>query len=219
MAAYPVNVWMITESDFESFTYTGGKVIYIAEDMDFKFKTHPAIVTAGVLLPPVDAVACIIDGEMEIAAGIYYDYLLNSEASMYINIILAAAIQETPIGIMFGQDEINMGSPSIFLNFLYHYYGLVVGVMGSVNPCIEEAFMPNNMASLYNMSIIDSKTYFEKHPPHLPISDQAISKLAYEINPLVSQRDFQHYYEYFNNLKNTIHNNNGKYLVDMMEGI
>ena len=138
---------------------------------------------------------------------------------MYINIIIASAIQGNPIGIMFGQDEINMGSPSIFLNFLYHYYGLVVGVMGSINPYIEESFMPGNMASLYLMDIIDFKTYFEKHPPHLPISDKAISKLAYEMNPLVSKMDFQHYYEYFENLKNTIHKNNGVFLVDAMEGL
>lgn len=219
MNIYPVNVWMINESDFESFTYTAGKVIYIAEDMENRFTSHPAIVTAGVLLPPVDTVSCLIDGDTNMAANIYYDYLLNSEANMYINIIIAAAIQGTPVAIMFGKDEFNMGSPSILINFLYQFYGLVVGIIGTVNPYIDESFIPNDLASLYNNNIIDSKTYFEKHPIHMPISDKVVSKLAYELNPLVQERDFQHYYAYFDNLKNAIHNNNGNYLVDIMEGV
>lgn len=220
MANYPVNVWMINESDFDNFTCTGGKVIYVVEEPELRFKTHPSVVSAGALLAPCEAIECILDNELQIATEIYYNYLLTAEANMYILIVIAAAIQGVPLGIMFGKDEIAMQFPAMLLNFLYHYYGLVVGVMGSVVPCIEESFMPNNLAQLYNMNFIDYQTMMVKHPQNLPLSDQAISKLACEINPLVSQKDFQHYYEYFNSVKNSIHGNNeGKFLVDFMEGV
>ena len=219
MKNYITNVWIVSETEFEMFTYTGGKVIYIAEDMDVNIKNHPSVVTAGILLPPVDCVSSLIDGDYELAANLYYSYLLNSDANIYVNIILAAAIQNTPIGIMFGKDEINMGSPSIFLNFMYYYYGLVVGVSGLVDPYIDQAFIPNDLASLYNASIISSKVFFEMHPADMPISENAISKLACELNPLVEVRDFQHYYNYFDNLKNSIKANHGKYVSDIMEGI
>ena len=32
MANYPMGIWVINEDEFEEFTYTGGKVIYIVEE-------------------------------------------------------------------------------------------------------------------------------------------------------------------------------------------
>ena len=219
--AYPINVWMVDESEFDSFTFTGGKVIYVAEDIDIRFKNHPSIMTAGALLAPCDAIECILDNELEYASQIYYDYLLHSEANMYTSIVLAAAIQGVPLGIMFGVDEINMHYPTMLLNFLYHTFGIVVGVTNKVAPYIEDVFMPNDLAHLYMMNLINYETFMEKHPVDAPISEIVVSKMACEEHPLVGEnKDFQHYYEYFNNVKNSIHlNNNGKFLIDFMEGV
>ena len=40
--------------------------------------------------------------------------------------------------------------------------------------------------------------------------------MAYEENPLVAVRDFNHYYEYFENFKNTVLKYGGKFLIDPM---
>ena len=217
MANYPINIWMISENEFDEFTCTGGKVIYIVEEPDPRFATHPAIVTAGALLPPIEAIQAELDGRMFEASSIYEQYLQREEADSYISILLAVAIKQIPVGIMFGKDENNMQFPKMLLDFVYKHYGLVIGLRDKILPYLEEAYMPFDLAKLYNMNIIDCETFMTKHPL-LPIHDMAISKLIFELNPIVAVKDMQHYKEYFEMLKNEIHSA-GKYLVDPLEAL
>lgn len=217
MSNYPINIWLIDESEFEKFTFTGGKVIYIVEEPSTIYKNHPAIVTAGALLPPIEGISAELENDIIIANSIYCEYLLREDADLFVSTIIAAAIQQVPIGIMFGRDELNMQFPKMFIDFLYHYYGLVIGIQNKVIPYIEESFMPFDLAKLYNMNIIDYKTFMMKHP-NIQIHPSVISKLAYEINPVVKEKDYNNYAEYFEYVKNTIQKDK-KFLVDPLEGI
>lgn len=218
MANYPANIWIINEDEFDSFIYTGGKVIYIVEEPEPKYTAHPAIITAGALLPPIDAIQAELDGNIATAITLYEQYLLLGEADPYISIILAAALNQIPIGIMFGKDELNMQFPKMLIDFVYRYYGLVFGVGKNLQPYIVEEMMPSLLAKLYNMNIIDYPTFMTKHPP-LPIDPIVISKMAYEINPLVPVKDMDNYIKYFEMVKNAIIENGGEFLVDPMEAI
>lgn len=218
MANYPVNIWVIDNNEFDSFTCTGGKVIYIAEDVEPMYATHPAIITAGALLPPIDSIQAELDGNLMDSIMIYEAYLLKEEADPYIAILLAAALKQIPVGIMFGKDEKNMQFPKMLIDFVYKYYGLVLGLQGKVQPYIEEQSMPTLLAKLYMQNIIDYKTFMERHPD-LPIAPIVISKMVYEVNPAVSVKDMQHYTEYFEMTKKAILNNNGRFLVDPLEAL
>lgn len=213
MPNYPMNIWLIDENEFDSFTFTGGKVICIAEEPNSRFITHPAIVTAGALLPPFEAIQAELDGNMLESEALYTQYLQSAEADPYIITLVAAAIKQVPIGIMFGRDESNFQFPKTFINFMYKVYGLVFGLTNRIQPYVEEAFIPLDLARLYSMNMIDYQTFMERHPP-LPIHYSIISKLAYDINPLVPVRDMQHYVEYFENVRKTVQDNGGKFLVD-----
>ena len=218
MANYPANIWVIDDNEFDSFTCTGGKVVYISEELDPRYATHPAIITAGALLPPVDAVRAELDGNLLDSMMLYEAYLLREEADPYISILLAAALNQIPIGILFGRDEKNMQFPKMLIDFVYKYYGLVLGLSGKVQPHIVEEMMPIMLAKLYMMDIIDYKTFMEKHPV-LPINPMVISKMIYEVNPVVDIKDIQHYTEYFEMTRNAIQNNNGRFLVDPLEAL
>ena len=61
---------------------------------------------------------------------------------------------------MFGRDELNMQFPKMFIDYLYHFYGLVLGIEGKVQPYIEEAALPLDLAKLYNMNIIDYPAFY-----------------------------------------------------------
>lgn len=219
MANYPMGIWVINEDEFEEFTYTGGKVIYIVEEPNPKFSTHPAIITAGALLSPTEAIHAELDGDIMRSAAIYEHYLSTQEADVYVSIIVAAAVKQIPIGIMFGRDEMNMQFPKLLIDFLYKYYGIVLGIRNKIQPYIEEQYLPVDLAKLYNMNLIDYPTLMEKHPSNLPIHDMAISKLAYEINPAVKERTHQNYVEYFEMVKKMIAENEGKFLFDPLEGV
>lgn len=218
MANYPMNIWVVREDEFDEFTFTGGKVIYIAEEVEPKFSTHPAIITAGVLLPPFESIQLELNGEIFAANSIYEEYLQKEEADPFISIIIAAAIKQIPIGIMFGKDEMNMQFPKMFIDFMFHYYGLVFGIKNKIQPYIVEEFLPLDLAKLYIMNIIDYPTFMIKHP-NLPIHQLAISKLAYEVKPLVKQKDMQHFIEYFEFIRKAIYENNRQFLIDPLEGI
>lgn len=214
MSNYPMNIWVITENEFDSFTFTGGKVIYIVEEPDVRFATHPAIVTAGTLLPPMEAIEAELDGDIQKSIMLYEDYLRQWESNVYISIILAAAIKQVPIGIMFGRDESNMQFPKMLIDFLYKYYGLVLGIGGKIQPYIVEQMIPKDLSILYASNMIDYQTFMEKHPPFLPIDAEIIPRLAYDIRPAVSSKDMNHYIEYFEKVKETIYNNGGKFIID-----
>lgn len=218
MADYPSKIFVINEEEFESYLFTGGKVVYIVEEADPLYKTHPAIITAGALLPPIEAIQAELDGAMFESNAIYEQYLLTEEADIYISILLAAAVQQIPVAIMFGRDEMNMQFPKMLIDFLYRQYGLVLGINGAVPSYIIEPMMPTVLAKLYMMNMIDYKTFMEKHPP-LPIHQMVISRLVYDHNPAVASKDLQHYIEYFETVRQEIYKNGGKFLIDPLVGL
>lgn len=219
MANYPINIWVINEDEFDEFTYTGGKVIYIAEEISPRFQTHPAIITAGGLLPPMDAIRAELDGSMFECSNIYEQYLQTEEADPFISIIIAAGLRQIPIGIMFGKDEMNFQFPKMFIDFMYRAYGVVFGLKHKVQPYIIEDFLPIDLTKLYLLNIIDYKTFMEMHPQHLPIQNMAILKMVNENRPPIKNKDMNGFIEYFEMVKNAVQNNGGKFLVEPLEGI
>lgn len=218
MANYPINIWVISENEFDEFAFTGGKVVYIADEPHPIYKTHPSIITAGALLPPIDAIQAELDDRMFEAISIYENYLMREEADPYISILIAAAVKQIPIGIMFGRDELNMQFPKMLIDFVYRHYGLVLGIKGKIQPYIEEERLPIDLAKLYCMNIIDYPTFMEKHPP-LPICQFCLSKLAVEVNPVVDKKDMNSYINYFESMRKMIQENGGKFLIDPLEGL
>lgn len=212
---YPMNIWVIDKSEFESFVCsTGGKVVCIAEEVPIEISSHPAIVTAGALLPSYEAIQTELDGDFETSAAIYEYDLQQEQADNYTSIILGAGIRQIPIGIMFGDDECNFRFPLVFVDFMYKMYGMVFGVKNNTPYILEEA-LPFDLAKLYTRNIIDYKTFMEKHP-QLPINQSVISKMAYEINPVVAKRTPEEYVRYFENIKNITCKNGGRFGPDPM---
>lgn len=218
MGHYQSNIWLIDENEFDQFTITGGKVIYIVDESSMTSLMHPAVTTAGTLLPPIESIQAELDGNMEEAVRIYEQYLNSSEPSMYISIIVAAAIKQIPIGIMFGKDELVMKFPTTLINYLFRVFGLVVGIPNKVPSYIVAEAMPYTLAMMYCMNFIDYPTYMEKHPP-LPLHEMSISKLAIEVKPLVEDKTFNGYYEYFTNVLKCVQNHGGKFTIDPLEAI
>lgn len=211
---HPSNIWLVTEEEFDNFTYTGGKVIYIVEEPKALFIKHPATITAGVLLPPVEAIHAELDGFGDTAYSIYEQYLKQSEAAIYVNILLTAAVLGNPIGLMFGKDELELDFPKMFINYLYNNYGLVIGVANRIQSYIEEAFMPVVLATLMNADMIDYPAFIMLHPVNYPILPMVIPKLVNEIRPLLSKGET--YEMYFDRMKNESHRR-GRLVRDPLE--
>lgn len=209
----PSNIWVVNDDEFEQFTYTCGKVIYIVEEPEPKYLNHPSIITAGTLLPPIEAIQLELDGNIDAANTLYVQYLDSAEADPYVSIILAAAIKCVPIGIMFGKDEMNQRFPLMLVNYFFNKFGVIIGVLNKVNPCIAYQALPYDLAKLYMMDIIDYATFMMSHPDDLPIYTPALFKLASEKYPLVEYPSETIYQEYFGNAIKEMKKHN-KFLID-----
>lgn len=212
----PSNIWVVNEDEFEQFTYTCGKVIYIVEEPELKYLNHPSIITAGSLLPPIEAIQLELDGNLDAANALYVQYLNSAEADPYVSIILAAAIKCIPIGIMFGKDEMNQRFPLMLVNYLFNKFGIVLGVLNKVNPSIVYQALPYDLAKLYMMNIIDYAAFMMAHPDDLPIHPSVLSKLAMENYPLVKYPSETSYQEYFGNAIKAMKKYN-KFLIDPID--
>lgn len=216
---YPANIWLITEQEAEQFVFStnGGIVIYIAEEIDPRFCNNPCIVTAGVLNPPVAAIHLELDGNIDQANIIYDQYLMSEDVEMFVRIIMAACVKNRPIAIMFGKDELNMHSPSMFINFLFKRYGIVVGITDKIMPYIDVYHMPDNLATLYCTDMIDYPSYMCMHPD-LPLSHVALPKLIADVSPAIDDRTFAGYLEYFEH-RRMLCTKCGKFIMDPLRGV
>lgn len=213
----PCSVWIITPDEFDSFVLsTGARVVSIAENN--RFRGHPAILTAGPLLPPIDAIEKELDGNLVESANIYTEYLTTEEPDRYISVILALALLDYPLGIMFGDDEMQFSFPAVFVDFLYNTYGLSLGCMNKYPPFVSEQMVPILLAKLYSMGLITYEVFMRRHPSDLPIFPGIISKLAYDQRPLVDVRDAEHYAKYFEDVKASL-KKDGKFLIDPLVSI
>ena len=210
---YPMNIWIVNESDIDRFTMTGGKIIYIADQVEPKYRMHPAIVSAGILLPPIESITAELDGRLAEAELAYSNYLLREDVHQYIIILIAAAVLGTPIGIMFGKDELNMQFPKMFIDFLYRNYGLVIGVVNTINPYIEDSYVNCDLAILYINNIIDYKAFMELHPEGYPVLYYLVlNKMIEDVHPPV--KSYEESLAYFEmSFKNTKRNGN-RVLID-----
>lgn len=214
---YPSNLWFIKESDIDLFLLTDqshldAKIIYIGEEVPNAIRNHPAVVTAGMLLPPMEEVEAELDGELEKAEYIYDSFLNTGEANRLIHILIALAINNVRVGIVFGRDELNMKFPAILINHLYKFYGITIGVPNKLNPYIEIAYMPLCLGIAYNSDYISYEEFIMLHP-ELPIHPGVLSKLVYDVRPAVKEKDVQHYMEYFGRLISSC-KKAGRYLYD-----
>ena len=216
---YSTNIWLITEQEFDQFVMNtnGGTVVYIAEESDIRFRNHPCIVPANILNPPVQSVQAELDGNLDQANFMYEQYLVSEEVEIFVRIIMAACVKRNPIAIMFGKDECNMKSPKMFINFLYNRYGIVVGIYGKINPYIEVGHMPTNLAILYCTNMIDYPSYLCLHPD-LPLDQISLPKLILEENPLVKDKSFEGYLEYFERRRRTC-TEQGRFIIDPLMGV
>lgn len=213
----PIHLCYVNENHQIDFLNSGGKLIFIAESdsINPEMRNHPLINSATALLPPFEAVQSFFNDDIYAARDIYASYLATEIPDRYIAIMVTAAMfGNNLIGISFGKDEMQTEFPAMFINILQDNYGIIVSENGSI---ILNDALPPMLARLYSYGYIDYMTFMTNHPVN-PINPNIIPKLAYDINPCVPVKDYQHYEEYFNYVKEAMRQAN-KPLIDPLVSI
>ena len=108
----PCNIWLLETPEMViDYSFRGGRVVFITEDVDPILDSIPNKISAKILLPPFEATELELDGRINESSAIYFRYLSSMEPAEYISVIIAGVVQGLNIGIYFGEQLRDMKFP------------------------------------------------------------------------------------------------------------
>ena len=168
------------------------KTIVIADEPDLY--NIPGKIGGSLLLPPYEALACIIDNDEERFRYEYIHYLLaDLTVVKFINIILQALIAGT--NIIFLIDKEGPKFDIVLKEFFITYFGIILGDE-SHQFTFDMRFIPSILNRLYCDCDIDPDYYLKMFPDDIPFDVCVIRKLAFDYNlPYGGYYSSQDYYK------------------------
>lgn len=190
-------------------------VVILDEDKD-KYPEFPNVFMGSILLPPYEALLHGADGDYQMFDNIYLNYLCLEECRSFIIMLLAAYILKGKDIILYIDPENFRNIIPVISNHLLNYYGISSMVLMDRNAIMSIPYNrgtnhianPYYSANLYGLfyvyGFINDEELFMMYPdpdtiPNIKFSDAVINKLISEIRPLIEDKSFMGYYNYFIN--------------------
>lgn len=194
------------------FTY---RIIFIGEpDQNLLNATNG--IPASLFIPPYEIIVDEVDGNIECFVTKYIGYLFNSECSEYIALIIRALYDGTNILLYISKDESEMWYSKVLCDFLKSQYGITVSYL-SIPATFNENYSSVVCDFLYSFDLMSTDEFFMNYPADVSISPVNIAKLVSQLNPYVQERTMESYIAYFNTFKQTIKQNNNRYLTNLIQ--
>lgn len=191
-------------------------VVVLDEDKD-KYPEYPNVFMGSILLPPYEALLHGADGDFQMFDNIYINYLCLEECNSFIAMLLAAYILKGKDIILYIDPENFENIIPVITNHLLNYYGVSSMVLMDKNAIMSipynrgriEIVNPYYAANLYGLfyvyGFINEAQLFMMYPdpnsiPNIKFSDGVVNKLISELRPLIEDKSFMGYYNYFINV-------------------
>lgn len=127
----------------------GWRVICLSEDKQHQ-AVMPDLMMGSVLLPPYESMDALLDGNKDLFALMYSDYLFNNlDVRTMQSIILAALYRGVNIVIFIPPQEYEMGFINVFLQCYTSATGVYVGFHGQSPAVLDYNYNNSNMIRLY----------------------------------------------------------------------
>ncbi len=191
------------------------RVIFIGEPDEVLLKMTNGI-PASLFIPPYEIIMDEMDGHMELFVKKYTLYLCSRECSEYIALIIRALYDGTNILLYLSKDESEMWYSKVLCDFLKSQYGITVSHL-SMPAIFNENYSNIVCDFLYSFDLMSIDEFFMNYPANVSISPVNIAKLVSQLNPYVLERTMESYIAYFNSFKQTIKQNNNKYLTNLIQ--
>ena len=168
------------------------KTIIIADEPDLY--NIPGKIGGSLLLPPYEALACIIDNDEERFQYEYTHYLLSDlTVNKFLNIILQALIAGT--NIIFLIDKEGPKFDMVLKEFFMIYFGIIIGDE-SHQFIFDMNFVPKILNRLYADDDINVDYYLKMYPEEVLFDPWLIRKMAYDYNlPFIGDYVSMEYYK------------------------
>lgn len=152
------------------------KTIIIADEPD-RYNL-PGKIGGSILLPPYEALACIIDGDDEKFRYEYLNYLNNDiTANKFINIILQALIVGTNMIILL--DPEGPKFDMILREYFIYSFGIYIGD-GSNQFGYDQKYIPSILNRLYADDDIDAGFFLRLYPVGVNYDPFILKKLQFD---------------------------------------
>lgn len=146
---------------------------------------HPKVIPATLLLPPPDALLAEIDGNLDLFQSIYLQHLFSDDVIEFIAVILLYLLKSGHVILFISQ----IPEDSVWLNTLLNYFklnnGIQIGLSLEVPYFYDIRFNSTNSNILYLCNCINANEYLMYDDPNVLIPPETLSKLMYELQPLI----------------------------------
>ncbi len=193
------------------------RIIFIGEPIPEIMQSTNAI-SASLFIPPYEIIMSEMDGKLDEFVNAYVLYLNGRECSEYIALIIRALYEGTNILLYLSKDESETLYSKILLKFLNQQYGIVVSI-GDIPSMFIQSYSSIICNFLYSFNLMSAEEFFLNYPDNKDIEPIpiVINRLVNELNPYVTEQSLENYCLYFNNLKQTIKQNNNRYLTSLIQ--
>ena len=221
----PINAWIVaSKEEVDDVLLHGGKIIVMTEDLPDYLQSPQygtSSLVANCLLPNYEAVSYYIENDFSNFDLVYGEMLMSPESTVYFMTMISAMINNIPLGIIFGNEEIEQAAAIRFLNFFAGMYGIHLGhniPFAGENPVpigwMDRVFVPKNLSMLYLNNLLTPQEFLYVYPMDTRIDPNALQKLMFDLRPPIRNlNDLNEIEGYFNDLRTNIRSAN-KVLID-----
>ena len=218
----PLNMMPInSKEDVSKILMNRGKIVVIAEEVP-EYLNHPmygsSCIRANNLLPDIDAVECYINQNFLGFRERYMQKLISEECTIYFITIITALLNNIPIGILFGIEEIELKARDIILEFLEAYYGIHLAINFGEISFMHPEFIAKDISMLYVYGMLTPQEFLYIYPLENLIDNTCMEKLLYDLKPPINLNNPNEIISYFNNMRSQMKQAN-KVLIDPVEKV
>lgn len=216
--------------------------IYVTSDIDMALNlstTHTIICVSGetdqyqdfiratnasigtILLPPYEAVAAKLDGNIEQFNNVYVSYLSQSEPLMFMSIVLRALYNGKNILLYITKDELQMGYMNTLAQYFRYNFGIIFGSEHN-QYYFDHNYLPQALSIMYMNDLMTGYELLSSFPPNIDlrvVNVNMVSKLAIEISPYIESGDMDSYANYFNSYINNINKYNKDIIIPIRKDV
>ena len=139
-------------------------------------ENNPQVIPGTILLPPVEALWALIDGNNDMFIQIYHSYLVTPEVMNYVATMITAAYQGINLIIYYPEEN------DMKIKYLYHYfqtnYGITIALNSQMPFMWDPMSVPLYCNSIYSVKAMTPREYLTCYPCDAIIPDQIMLEIA-----------------------------------------
>jgi hypothetical protein len=168
-------------SDVRNAIANGATIVALVDEPE-KYRYINCVIM-GNLLPPYESLSAEIDGSPDVAANIYYSYLM-SKIPVIANILAAMNMNKNIVLFVPEEESMHFGFVRVLLSFFLNVFGITISTSLNISSNINDdpVFIARRADALFVNNLIPFEEYCLMMPLTIAPSENACAKIMHSIN-------------------------------------